>query len=674
MQIQAIVLYSHTGERRVLTLEIGQVNIITGRSRTGKSQLIPIVDYCLGSSSCKIARGPIRNTVAWYALLLDFDGTQMFIARKGPEAGAKTTNVAYLVEGANLSVPEAAPTQNSTVGEVEAAINARLGIAPNLNIPAESRISPPLRANFRHALFYCFQGQTQIADPITLFHRQEDRNIALAMRDTLSYFLGVVREDALTLQEKLRQLQRKLLIAKRALQEVEELRGSPTDGLRKAFGLLGEARGLGLVPTDFNESLEDYDRLVELFRRLSDWKPGRPAQIDSRRLNTLINERERIRDIRNHLDENIDTLKRYALEAEGYVPAAREQALRLESIGFFSAEDHNLSACPVCSQPMNNPVPTVVELSHRLDDLNAHLDGAVRSQPDLRRQIEKMEREQVVLDEQSRALRDEIQALYDQNDVLKRLQDEDHARLRTTGRISMWLDSVSAQTDIKSLESDVQSLTYQVEQLEEELSTARGQERLNRAMVAIGTQMTQWAKSLGLEPMDEDDQAFVALDPVRMTLAISTLRERISLSDIGSGENWLLYHLIAHFALHAQFVRGGRPTPRFLFLDQPTQVYFPESGDELDQREDSGDLQGDWQAVQRLFHFIMDVVQGLNPHFQVIVSDHANLKDDLRFQQSLREMWRGEQALIPQAWIDAWRASRPDETEDDDEEEDDGEE
>lgn len=669
MQIRAIVLYSHTGERRLLTLEPGKVNIITGRSRTGKSQLIPIVDYCLGSGTIKVARGPIRGTVAWFALLLDYGESQMFIARKNPDPGAKSTNVAYLVEGASIEIPLNPPSQNTTIADVESAINARLGIAPNLNIPAESRTSPPLRANFRHALNYSFQGQTQIADQNTLFHRQEDRNIELALRDTLPYFLGVVREDALALQQNLRLLQRKLILARRALTEAQELSGGPTDGLRKAFTLLGEARQLGLVPSDFNESLDDQNQLTDLLRSIAEWKPGQPAQIDSQRLNTLINEREGLREARNQLDENIETLKRYALDAEGFVPAAREQALRLESIGLFAASDQDAHICPVCSQTMDNPVPSVQEVQRRLMDLNAHLEGVVRSQPDLRRQIGKMEQQQALLDERSRALREEIQALYDQNEALRRLRDEDHARLRVTGRISMWLDSVSSQPDISALENDVESLTYQVERLEEELSAARGQERLNRAMVAVGTQMTQWAKALDLEPLDDDDQAFVELDPIRMSLAINTMRERLSLSDIGSGENWLLYHLIAHFALHAHFVRANRPTPRFLFLDQPTQVYFPESNDKAEVPEDLIDLQGDWQAVQRLFHFIMDVVESLSPQFQVIVSDHANLKDDHRFQNAVREVWREDNALIPQHWIEAWKATRVDEVEEESDDE-----
>ena len=49
-QILDIVLYSKKGESRVVQLQPGALNIITGASKTGKTALIEIIDYCLGSS------------------------------------------------------------------------------------------------------------------------------------------------------------------------------------------------------------------------------------------------------------------------------------------------------------------------------------------------------------------------------------------------------------------------------------------------------------------------------------------------------------------------------------------------------------------------------------------------------------------------------------------------
>lgn len=51
--IKAIIIFNKNGEKRVVPLEQG-VNIITGESKTGKSALVEIIDYCLCSTRCSI--------------------------------------------------------------------------------------------------------------------------------------------------------------------------------------------------------------------------------------------------------------------------------------------------------------------------------------------------------------------------------------------------------------------------------------------------------------------------------------------------------------------------------------------------------------------------------------------------------------------------------------------
>lgn len=72
MQISKIVLYKDGEHRRIVPFAKGKVNIIVGDSKTGKSALIDIVDYCLGSGSCHIASGVIRDNVNWFAVEVDF--------------------------------------------------------------------------------------------------------------------------------------------------------------------------------------------------------------------------------------------------------------------------------------------------------------------------------------------------------------------------------------------------------------------------------------------------------------------------------------------------------------------------------------------------------------------------------------------------------------------------
>ena len=67
--IKAIIIFNKNGEKRVVPLEQG-VNIITGESKTGKSALVEIIDYCLCSTRCTIPKGKITDFSYLYTLVM----------------------------------------------------------------------------------------------------------------------------------------------------------------------------------------------------------------------------------------------------------------------------------------------------------------------------------------------------------------------------------------------------------------------------------------------------------------------------------------------------------------------------------------------------------------------------------------------------------------------------
>jgi len=81
MQILELVIYSYDGRRRQITFNLGSVNIITGKSKSGKSVVGDIIDYCLGGRDCNIADGIVRENVSWFGLLLQFDNERVFVAK-----------------------------------------------------------------------------------------------------------------------------------------------------------------------------------------------------------------------------------------------------------------------------------------------------------------------------------------------------------------------------------------------------------------------------------------------------------------------------------------------------------------------------------------------------------------------------------------------------------------
>ena len=101
-----IFLYNHSGAMRELSFRLGSVNIITGRSLTGKSAIVDIVDYCMGRSTFNIPEGVIRDAVAWYGVIFRIgDNTDVLVAKPAPTANAASQSHVYYEVGSSLAVP-----------------------------------------------------------------------------------------------------------------------------------------------------------------------------------------------------------------------------------------------------------------------------------------------------------------------------------------------------------------------------------------------------------------------------------------------------------------------------------------------------------------------------------------------------------------------------------------
>ncbi|KAA6322404.1 hypothetical protein EZS27_028046 [termite gut metagenome] len=140
---------------------------------------------------------------------------------------------------------------------------------------------------------------------------------------------------------------------------------------------------------------------------------------------------------------------------------------------------------------------------------------------------------------------------------------------------------------------------------------------------------------------------------------------------MGSGANWLYSHVCLFLSLQRYFcsLKDKCIVPSILFLDQPSQVYFPATVDidkesfkpkELKKLKDElSKTDADLQSVTNLFDEIVKFVAntsndyGIEP--QIIISDHAD-KLNLNagsFETYVRKRWRKEsEGLIDLGLID----------------------
>ncbi|MGL3210672.1 hypothetical protein [Bradyrhizobium sp. BR 1433] len=248
VQIRAIAIYSHDGERRDIRFNLGALNIVTGSSKTGKSALLDIVDYCWGRSECTIAEGEIRRGVSWFAVLFDRDGEGILIARRNPGPAGRASDEIYFERNAR-DFPETAATlvKNSTVDGLRQRLSAILGVAENLYVPEPGATRRPLEASASQAIFFCLQNQDEIANRRLLFHRQGEERIPQAIKDTLPYFVGAMGEDHYLKQKRYEDARRRLRSLERDYADARVLADEASGTARN---LLQEARRVGLLPLD----------------------------------------------------------------------------------------------------------------------------------------------------------------------------------------------------------------------------------------------------------------------------------------------------------------------------------------------------------------------------------------------------------------------------------------
>ncbi len=636
MQILEIVLYGYNGKVRRLPFSTGSVNIITGRSKSGKTAVGDIIDYCLGGTSCNIADGVVRETVAWYGLLLQMATERIFVARKNPDLGQQTTTACHIEIGERIEIPPTCDfTVNANTGNIEEILSSRIGISENLHKPTEDESRAPLSANIRHALFYCFQSQDEIAAKNFLFHRQSEDFITQSIKDTLPYFLGVVSEQALALETERGILKRKLVIAKRKIAENTALVGGGTE---RAVQLISEARRVGLFDKNASIDLSDYNAVCQLLNDAVQWTSVGAPTLGMDRISELQASLAQVDAEIDDIDYRLEEAKRFLLVTNDYTAEVRHQKLRLESIGLFEALDFNPNYCPFCSGVLEHPLPGVESMKQAILDLNQTIENVSREYPKLTGYIDSLQQLKQQKKEISARLKAEIDGLYEQQNAANQIKDLNARRAKVVGRISLWLESACNNIDSELQMREVELIQSRLDEIEELLSAEMIEERKQSALSRMQVDMSAWAKELGLE----HSNCPYRLDLNKATVVVDKVDRPVPLKQLGSGSNWVGVHLITYFALHKFFVENNRPVPRFIFIDQPSQVYFPSETDE--QRTD-------WEEVSKIYRFITERVREFEGELQVIIVDHANLNEDDFRNNTIASWLARDDSLIPSDWI-----------------------
>jgi len=643
---------------RFVAFATDKINILTGESASGKSALTWIIDYCLGSDKCSIPVGLIREVTTWFGLHLQLANTQMIVARRNPE-GQQTTSDLYWAEGLNLEVPRSVE-KNARVEDLKNRFN-QISHLPTLDFSTDENIGFGGRASSRDMAAFNFQPQHIVANPYTFFFKADTTEHREKLRIIFPLALGAVDANTLAKQRELKDTERDY---ERLRRELDARLAAARSWEAEVESYYLQARALGLLPDSpppeagwpFDKYILELQKVPDTVRTmdLPDIREG-TSEAAVTELTQLLNEEDRLSQEIGSIRRRLSKLDQLSSSVSEYGTALASQEDRLQGVGWFEDKLQDTHQCPVCAAVHTEGNPRLVELQTLAGEFKS-LTASVYEAP------AKLDQELLVL---RKELRDREAAITKTRQKRKYLEDRSselsaqRQRVRQiylfVGRVEQALENVSASRNVDELREKVKTLEEKIAQLRRDLDPRTQRDRLNAAIDKVSANIAKYARLLQLEHASEN----VRLNIRELTLQVSPLSGRTDfLWEVGSGQNWVGYHVAGLLALHEHFISlSPNPVPRFLVIDQPSQVYFPEAWPSMEEAPGgqttirrSSDIDGVRRIFSALSHFF-DVVAG---EFQIIVTEHAgSITWDGIPHVHLVGNWRQghDEFLIPSAWL-----------------------
>jgi hypothetical protein len=644
---------------RTIYFSTDKVNIVTGWSATGKSSIIAIVNYVLGADSCNIPVGIIRDKSSWYGLLIDTDAGLIRVARRKP-SGRSVDDVYWLQQGADAELPLPSHISGTTTADLfRVTMNGLSGLS-NVRLDPDSSSGFSERASFRDMSSFNFLPQHIVANPNTLFEKADSSKHREKLRNILPLALGIITNEDLLNRNKLKDLREEL----KALESELRIKQNGTEAWRTgAIGAFYRAQDLQLLPP--GEPPADLKEVIGILQNVVE--SGGITIPNSDRNLVSVQRLEEIRKREQELDIQISgarrklrSLKSLRSSVSDYADILADQRARVQGVGWFKtaiAADH----CVLCGSESDISKQAIEELEEPIKELEELTVGTTSTSPMVDNEMLQVER-QLSTNESKllelRKLRAEFEVAADRErgtrktlESVYRFIGNTEQALRILGDIE---DDGGLKDRIKELQKQIGILSGRLDERRRKEREVSVRERISRYIVKFVEQMG--VKGAVGEPVLDERE-----------LNLKFLHEDGAKPDflweIGSGENWMAYHLATLLALHGVFLARKRSNcvPTFLIIDQPSQVYFPSDTFEdvidgkVDLKEKSKSRRGrrhldDLESTKQIFRTLVRGQQAFKNQLQIIVLDHA---DRRAWGEDLEEAgnWRNdEDFLIPLAW------------------------
>lgn len=625
--IKEIVVFDSNGQKRYVSFKQG-LNIITGDSKTGKSALIEIVDYCLFSSRSSIPKGKITDFAYLFVVIFDIGDFYIVVGRESQDQG--NANQAYI----------SVETSLDNVNNIELDYFDNLTLKPiknNVQTEFEEYIGLSLKnlgseyinlgkLSIRDTVSFIFQHQNLIANKHAIFYRFDDFNKRKRVIEALPVLLGVADENYYELVKQKQILQRRLKNEEKLIERIQSKLKYEESNLRELIQIY-----YSLIDQNLDEDLS-----VNKLRKIGLNLPVPPFDLpDQTKVYSDIvafeNERELLYIERREVEQAL-------AELIGSNDHSYDYAKKLVST-YSKQKYNNVTLENVCCPLCNNPV----------EELNDDIKKIESSKEKLVEELTKLNSFSKDNTEITLRLKDKKKSIGSRIRVISRninqltSTSEEYTQLKNA-RDKIIHQKGVIETSVKNLleENKLGIDREELDLIKEELRLVNN-ELLKYANLANFKRDTEQSLKKHMDRIAEKLDFEKELKPVNFFFDIDDFsfkhehKGTIHLYEMGSGANWLACHLSISLAfLHLTCSNKKSVIPTFLMIDQPSQVYFPRTAKKTNLEEDEIEkFDENITQVRQIFKVINEEIElitketGITP--QIIVLEHANDEDFEKF-------------------------------------------
>lgn len=619
------------------------INLITGKSSTGKSSIMEIFDYCMGSNEDTIAEGIIKQNANFYFVDITIKEQRFLIGRKNHSAF-------YLLR-INQEIPD---NDKGVYFAGKKSINSddfkiQLGLLLGIDVENtkesdedERRRGMVGRPTVRNMMPFILQHQSLIANKLALFYRFDEREKKEQTIEQFKIFAGIVDAKYYDLKRQSSTLEKKIkgmdIMAEKHRALCRRIFVSLETKIDKYKQITGKDLFLSFSEKDV---LSSPDSFLKLLENRSVWN----IEVDDDNSNYMSSYKKLSLDIMS-AQRKLRSKQIELSKINDSIAHIESYKLTLEKTLNIDPIEVHYSICPICHQHTDSVTKEAESLQNAYQTVRRNIcmsASLIRPQYELKHKVEK-EIDEIV--SEIRVLHEKEKYYAEVIEKLKKQRSLQEQAYEVIVGVRSLLEEISAEP---YSQSEYNQLKTELGHLQKQLERYNVSRTLKEAELKINDWIEKYRVYFPFENSLLDYK--LVFDIKNFEVKFESKDSIIRLRSLGSGANWLSVHLCLFLAINKYlYDRTESCVPTVLFIDQPSQVYFPSidknvkfDADDLHKKsgkDGSGDE--DMVKVEGIFSSLY-AFSLANPGFQLIITDHAdNLHIDGldSFDRIVRARWR----------------------------------